>query len=287
MLAAVVSAGAAAPAAATRQAQAGMTYRDAVGEDPSGPDISSIVVAVGSGRELSFRVNIPNRPTLTDDMRLRIWLDSDDDLSTGLTVPDHLGVDFFVLVDRWELGLGVARLFACTESVCGGGSQVRASYAAGGTFRVSAAELRIKRPQRLRFRVESSSGWTFDPVKGYDFTNVHSDTAPDVGYWTFDMRPLVVKSFNATPGTPRAGARFVLRMSAIRTATGKAATGKVACAFRVAGARLRPSRSAFIGGGAFCAFDIPLSARMKSFRSSIVISVGADRIQRSIAGTIS
>jgi hypothetical protein len=288
-LAAVVSSGtaASAPGAATRQAETAVTYRDAVGEDPLAPDISSVVVAVDPARELSFRVNVPNRPTLTDDMRLRIWLDADDDPSTGLTVRQDLrGVDYFILVDRWELGLGVARLFTCTESVCSGGPQVRDSYAAGGSFSISAAELGITRRQRLRFRVESSSGWMFDPLKGYDSTNVHADGAPDQGgFWTFDMRPLVVKSFSATPRTPQAGVR-VLSMSAIRTATGKAAAGKVGCVFRIAGARLRPSKSAFVGGRALCVFDIPVSAKTKSFRSSIAIKVGADRIQRSTAGTI-
>jgi hypothetical protein len=288
-LAAVVSAetAASAPGAATRQAGTAVTYRDAVGEDALAPDISSIVVAAGTPGELSFRVNIPNRQTLTDDMRLRIWLDADHDLSTGLTVENLLGVDYFILVDRWELGLGVARLFSCTESVCSGGPQVRSSYAAGGSFSVSVAELGIKRRQRLRFRIESSSGWAFDPAKGYDSTNVHADAAPDQGrFWTFDMRPLVVKSFDATPRTPHAGARFVLRMSAIRTATGKATAGKLGCVFSIAGAQLRPSKSAFVAGGAVCVFDIPLTAKTKSFRSSIVISVGADRIRRSIAGTI-
>jgi hypothetical protein len=268
-------------------AASAVTYRDAVGEDPLAPDISSVVVAVRAARDLSFRINIPDRPALTDDMRLRIWLDADDDLSTGLTVPDHLGVDSFILVDRWELGLGVARLFTCTESVCSGGPLVPSSYAAGGSFSVGAAELGIRRPQRLRFSVEASSGWAFDPGKGYDSTNVHADAAPDQGgFWTFDMRPLVVKSFTATPRTPHAGARFVLRMSAIRTATGKAAAGRVACAFRIAGARLRPAKSAFVAGRALCAFDVPLGAKAKSFRSSIVIGVGGDRVERSIVGTI-
>jgi hypothetical protein len=291
MLAAVVSAetAASAPGAATRQAGTAVTYRDAVGEDALAPDISSIVVAAGTPGELSFRVNIPNRQTLTDDMRLRIWLDADHDLSTGLLAVENLiGVDYFILVDRWELGLGVARLFACTESVCSGGRQVRSSYAAGGSFSVSVAELGIKRRQRLRFRIESSSGWAYEPGKGYDSTNVHADAAPDQGrFWTFDMRPLIVKSFDATPRTPHAGARFVLRMSAIRTATGKATAGKLGCVFSIAGAQLRPTKGAFVAGGAVCVFDIPLTAKTKSFRSSIVISVGADRIRRSIAGTIS
>jgi hypothetical protein len=289
LLAAVASPGATASAAAsgTRQADTAVTYRDAVGEDPLAPDISSVVVSAGAARKLSFRVDIPNRPRLTDDMRLRIWLDADDDLSTGLAVQDDRGVDYFILVDRWELGLGVARLFTCTETTCAGGTQVHASYASGGSFSVSTAELGIRRRQRLRFRVEASSGWAFDPVKGYDSTNVHADAAPDQDrFWTFDMRPLVVTSFGAMPRTPHAGARFVLRMSAIRTATGKATAGKVTCLFRIAGERLRASKSAFVGGRALCVFDIPLTAKAKKFRSSVTISVRADRVQRSIAGRI-
>ena len=43
----------------------------------------------------------------------------------------------------------------------------------------------------------------------------------------------------------------------VRTATGKAAAGKVGCVFKIAGARLRPSKSPFVGGRALCLFDIP------------------------------
>jgi hypothetical protein len=117
--------------------------------------------------------------------------------------------------------------------------------------------------------------------------SIHYEAAPDVGYWTFDMRPLVVKSLTAAPRTPHAGARFVLTMSAIRTATAETAAGKVACVFNIAGAGLRPSRSAHVGGRARCVFDIPITAKSKSFRSSIAIRVGVDRIERSIVGTIS
>jgi hypothetical protein len=134
VLAAVVSAGTAesAAAGATRQAETVVTYRDAVGEDALAPDISSIVVAAGNARDLSFRVNIPNRPALTDDMRLRIWLDADHDLSTGLTAQNLLGVDYFILVDRWELGLGVARLFACkSRSAAAGRRYVRLTALVG------------------------------------------------------------------------------------------------------------------------------------------------------------
>ena len=46
-------------------------------------------------------------------------------------------------------------------------------------------------------------------------------------------------------------------------------------------------QSAYVAGRALCVFDIPRATKTRSFRSSIAISVGADRIQRSITGTIS
>ena len=286
---AVVAADSAAsrPIASTGPEANTVTFRDGVGEDPLGPDITSVVVSADADRQLSFRVNIPNRPTLTEDMRMRIWLDADDNLSTGLTVEDKRGLDYFMLVDRWELGFGVARLFVCSGSICSGGRQIGFSYSNGGTFSIDSAALRIERRQRFRFGVESSSGWAFDPVKGYDFTNVHYDAAPDQGYWMFDMRPLVVKSFGVTPSTPRAGNRFAIRMSAVRTATGKRVHGRVACLFTVGEMSLRPRTRAFVAGGAVCAFDIPIAAKGKKYRSSISIIAGTDRIGRSIKGTIS
>ena len=286
---AVVAADSAAsmPIASTGPEANTVTFRDAVGEDALGPDITSVVVSADADRQLSFRVNLRNRPMLTEDMRMRIWLDADDNPNTGLTVEDKRGLDYFMLVDRWELGLGVARLFVCSGSTCSGSRQIGFSYSNGGTFSIDSADLRIERRQRLRFRVESSSGWVFDPVKGYDFTNVHYEAAPDQGYWTFDMRPLVVKGFTATPTRPHAGSRYVLRISAVRTATGKRVRGRVACSFTVGQRSLRPRTRAFFIGSAVCVFDIPLGAQGKKYRSSISIIAGTDRIDRSLKGTIS
>jgi hypothetical protein len=267
-----------------------VTFRDAVGEDPAGPDIASVVVSADGNRRLAFRIVVPNRPALTEDMRMRIWIDADDNLSTGLATqdrPDLRGLDYFVLVDRWELGLGLARLFECKGSTCGGRFAVSFSYMNGGSFDINAVDIGILHRQRLRFRVEMSSGWAFDPSKGYDATNVHVDAAPDGGlYWRFDMRPLLVTSFDATPMTPHAGSSYALRMSAVRTATGKAARGKVACSFKVDGLSLHPRTSGFRAGSAVCAFVVPLEAKGKRYRSSIALLVANERVVRSTVGTI-
>jgi hypothetical protein len=266
------------------------TYTDGVGEDLSGPDIASVVVSAEGNRRLAFRIVVSNRPTLTEDMRMRIWIDADDNLGTGLAVqdrPELRGLDYFVLVDRWELGLGSARLFECKGSTCGGKGAVSFSYRNGGSFEIDAREMAILHRQRLRFRVEMSSGWAFDPSKGYDATNVHVDAAPDGGrYWKFDMRPLLVTSFNATPITPDAGSRYALRMSAVRTATGQPARGKVACSFRVAGLSLHPRTSGFRASSAVCEFVIPHEAKGKKYRSSIALLVANERVVRAAAGTV-
>jgi hypothetical protein len=267
-----------------------VTFRDALGEDSAGPDIASVVVSADGNRRLVFRIVVSNRPTLTEDMRLRIWIDADDNLRTGLAVqdrPELRGLDYFVLVDRWELGLGVARLFACTDSTCGGKGAVSFSYRNGGSFEINAPDIGILHRQRLRFRVETSSGWVYVPSKGYDATNVHVDAAPDGGgFWRFDMRPLLVTSFHATPTTPHAGSRYALRMSAVRTATGKAARGKIACWFKVAGLSLHPRTRGFRAGSAVCAFAIPVEAKGKRYRSSIALLVANERVVRTATGRV-
>jgi hypothetical protein len=267
-----------------------VTFSDAVGEDSAGPDITSVVVSADRERRLAFRIVVPNRPTLTEDMRIRIWIDADDNLSTGLAVqdrPELRGIDYFVLVDRWELGLSSARVFECKSSTCSGKREVGFSYFNGGAFDINAADIGISHRQRLRFRVETSSGWLFDPSKGYDATNVHVDAAPDDGrYWRFDMRPLLVTSFNTTPVTAHAGSRYALRMSLVRTATGKPARGKVACSFKVDGLSLRLRTSGFRAGSAVCAFVIPPDAKGKRYRGSIAVLVAGERLVRAAAGTV-
>ena len=167
------------------------TFRDAVGEP--GPDIETVVVSNDANGQLTFRIDIPNHPVITDDLRIRIWLDADADVSTGLGPHGVRGADYFLLLDRWELGLGEVGFFACSGSTCSGGkvlptgsrTSLRFSYRDGATFTLDAADLGIQRLERLRFSIEAWTGIGFDPVaRRYDFTNARADFAPDgAGRW--------------------------------------------------------------------------------------------------------
>jgi hypothetical protein len=280
------------------------TYVDSTGESLLGPDITRVVVS-SRDDELTVRVAVPSHPVLQDDMRVRVWLDVDDDRGTGLSVAELRGADRFLLVDRWELGRGEIGLFSCAESSCSGGKDaaaaVRFSYESGATFTVSAGDLGLSRLRRLRFWVEAWSGIGFDPAaKRYDFTNAHADFAPDgagrrlgdpaaqgEGFWAFESRALVVKSFSSRPGRARAGRRLTLRLGAIRTDTGAWLTkGAISCSAKVAGAALRARTARFVDAKATCEFAIPATARGKSYRATIFLRFAGETVSRSVSGKI-
>lgn len=292
----VADVGAGRDAAGVRLAAVHTTvYRDAAGEDPKGPDITTVTVASQDGEVLTIRVDVPTLPVLTDDMRLRVWLDADNDPKTGLTVEGLEGIDHFLLVDRWELGPGAVGLFRCSATVCSGGrietsptTTLGFTYSNGGVFTLATSELGLPHLERLRFAAVMTSGVAYDPAtRRYDLTTAHLDRAPDEGYWTFDTRPLRLTRLSATPATPRAGKAFVLRGTAIRTDTGATLrTGRVSCSTRIAGRAIPAQVHRFVGRQAVCSFDVPAAARGRGFRSTITVSRRNARIAGSLSGEV-
>ncbi len=299
--------GAAGDSAWTSGASKTTTFRDAVGEP--GPDIETVLVSNDANGQLTFRIDIPNHPLITDDLRIRVWLDADANASTGLGPQGVRGADYFLLLDRWELGLGEVGFFACSGSVCSGGkvlptgsrTSLRFSYRDGATFTLDAAELGIERLERLRFSIEAWTGIGFDPVAGrYDFTNARPDFAPDgagrwLGYpsaqgedfWTHDARTMLVKSFSASPAKPRAGRPFTLRLALVRADTGAPLrTGAVSCSTKLGGRTLRPSSRGFVGDRATCAFAVPADTRGRTFQSTISVRFAGATVTRSISGKV-
>ena len=59
------------------------TFNDSVGEDASAPDITSIAVSNDDAGLITFQVNISNRPAFTPDMYFLIFIDADNNPSTG------------------------------------------------------------------------------------------------------------------------------------------------------------------------------------------------------------
>jgi hypothetical protein len=306
-------------AAPARAAANSATFEDATGEDLEGPDITTVAVSNDDAGGLRFRIAIPSHPVLTEDLRIQIWLDLDDDLETGLN--DGTGRDHSILVDFGSLGFGAAGLATCSANSCGAvqgwplqGAAVslRFTYEAGvASFSLDASKLppsyrldpRSGTPRRVWFQVRVDSGLSYDPVtRSWDFTNDRWDFAPVTAnfprrdqLWVYDWRgPLLVKSFSARPAIPRAGRPFALRLAAVRTDTGAPVTsGSVTCSSRVAGQSfyirgkpLRPESSGFVGGRAVCVFSIPANATGWRFRATISVTFAGTRVTRSVSGTV-
>jgi hypothetical protein len=303
-------AGAVGHATSVRPAANSTTFVDTTGEDPAGPDIGRVVVSSDDNGRLTFRVEVPSHPEITEDLRIKVWLDADADVATGLQAGGVRGADKFLIVDRWDYGLGEVALFTCAGSTCSGGkalptgprTPLHFSYTDSATFTVEAADVGIAGPQRIRFWIEAWNGIVFDPItRRYDLTSARPDFAPDgagrrLGYpaaqgddaWTYDSGTMFVESFSAQPATPRAGKPFSLRLSVIRTDTGAPLTsGAVLCSARIAGKPLRPRSSGFVGGRAVCVYSIPANANRRSFSSTISVRFAGETLSRSLSGRVS
>ena len=287
-----------------RETAESTTFTDAVAEDLAAPDIGTVVVSNDDSGLLTFRIEIPSHPLLTEDLRIKVWLDTDADQETGLR-----GADRYLYLDRWELGLGEVGLFVCDRSTCSGGKTLprrsgpplRFAYGNGATFTVEEADLGIVGPQRIVFWIEAWSGIGFDPVtRRYDLTNARPDFAPNgagrrLGYpaaqgddsWIHDSGTMYASSFSAQPARPRPGNEFTLRLAAISTDTGSPVTsGTASCSMRIAGKPLRPTSRAFADGTAVCTFSIPAGTKSKEFTSTIVLRSQGETLPRTVSGRV-
>lgn len=295
LLGAIVAAGTGLAAGTAATATNTVVFRDVTGEEPVGPDITTVAVS-SDGTSLSFRLGIPTNPVVTEDIRVRIWLDADDVLETGLEIEGtKTGFDHFLLLDPINVsrfGLPLVGLYWCaTSNTCSGRATPEFAYESGPTITLDVSQLNpavgVGRFERVRFYAVATAGIRFVPETGYDFTDARLDFAPDDGQWTFDARALRVASFRATPGEPRAGRPLKLRLGVLRTDTGTALTGGgIACSLRIGGSRVRAHTSRFVDRKATCVFDVPSTARSKRFTATIAVTARGATVRRSVAGRI-
>ena len=130
------------------------TFQDSTGEEPGSPDITTIVVSNDDAGMLTFRVNIPNRPTLDQGTVIEIWVDTDSKPTTGsrdlgarLLPPARPRRDESVQV-------GWLRL----HSVSATGSDPVVQLSGGVTVRINASEL--SNTKKLTFFVDVVTGCT-------------------------------------------------------------------------------------------------------------------------------
>lgn len=271
------------------------TYTDSTGEDPAAPDITTIVVSNNDAGIVSFRINISNRPTLSQDMFIEIWIDTDNNSATGS--PDLAGVDYVMQVVsgeiqlyRWD-GTGFTRRFGDPSAVT-----LSFSYQAGITVRISAAEL--GNTKGFKFFVDVISGVAIDPLTEAISCSLAplpcpSDAAPSgsAGLYPFKVvigKPaLIVRKLATAPAAPAAGKPFTMRVTAARSDTGAVVrNGRVTCVGRAGTTRLQAQLARVVGGAVTCTWLIPANTKGKTFRGSAAVVFEGLRAARSYSARI-
>ena len=262
------------------------TYQDSVGEDPAGPDITTIVTSNDDAGTITFRINVPNRQQLTQDLVTILDIDSDANQATG--DPDNLGADFIL-----QYILGEAILFKWNGSdyaLSATQSSLTSSWSSGPTFKINASDLNNTR--RFAFEALVVSGVVFDQTTGaIDCTNCKRDFSPLIGLYPYQIQitkpTLVVKSLKPTPAKPVAGSPFTLRLVAARSDTGAAVqNGRVTCVGRLGSARLKAQVQRVQGGAATCTWNLPATAKGKTFRGSVSVAFEGLKASQSYAGKV-
>ena len=193
-------------AQSSKSAANSVTFTDSAGEDPLAPDITSIVVSNDDNGMITWRINTPNKATLTGDMLFLLLIDSDSNSGTG-----ENGFDYALELDGPLTGAASVGLFRWngTDYVGTGvpQSSLTFSYQNGPIIRLNRSEL--GGTARFGFWTIAVSGIVLSPTGEPDFTNIHRDFTPEIGTHSYDVKVtpprLVVRTFGLRPLTPRAG----------------------------------------------------------------------------------
>jgi hypothetical protein len=273
---------------ASHAASNSQTFPDSTGEDSTGasPDVTSVAVSNDDAGNITLKVNIANRPALTSDMAVIVYLNTDQNASTG--DPNLLGTDAII-----QLFGGNALLFqwnGSTFAVAQSQSSLVFSYdATGATFHVSDADLgRIK---SFGFIVEVDSNIGTDATGNPDFTTAKTDIAPDPGHGFFAYDVITKLSlhqtaFTTAPSPAKAGARFAASLAATESDTNGPIKGAtITCTGVVHGVKLRATHS-LANGIASCFWKLPKTAKGRSLYGQITVVVQGTKLTKSFVAKI-
>jgi hypothetical protein len=246
------------------------TFPDSIGEDVNAPDITNVVVSNDDAGMITFQVNIPNRPALTPDMFMLIFIDSDNNSTTG-----DAGVEYVIDLEPGQVGLfqwnGATYVQAASQT------SLTYSWASGATIHISAADL--GKTKAFAFVAVAFSGFALDANGNEDDTNLKRDSAPDPGHGLFTYNVLTklvlkVTALTVAPRPAKAGRPLTVSMAATENDTnGPVTTGTVTCAASVAGAKLVPTTHVVRNGVAVCTWNVPATAKGRIVRGLITLKV--------------
>jgi hypothetical protein len=145
------------------------TYSDASGDGGAGPDLANITVSNDDAGTITFRIELPNRPTLPEALDLQIAIDADFNPGTG----DPYDGAEYVLVATGE-GYGLGRWNGSAWEAASF-TTLNADYSAGVlTFTINASDLGGTADFLFWVGVDE------DPA-----SSIFTDVAPEVGRYMY------------------------------------------------------------------------------------------------------
>jgi hypothetical protein len=263
------------------------TFTDSTGEDPNGPDVTSMVVSNDDAGLITFKINISNRPALTADMFMLLYLDTDQQATTGDT--KTFGADYAL-----ELDPGSVNLFKWNGSdYTAAPSQTSVTYtydSTGATIRASAGDL--GGTKAFNFGLDAVSGVTTDASGNTDFSKAHDDFAPDLGHGFFSYQVLTklvlsVQSFTTSPKPAKSGKTFAANLAATENDTsGPVQAGAVACSATVGGKHLSATAHRVANGIATCSWLLPRNEKGKTLRGTVSLTVKGTTVVRTFTAKV-
>ena len=271
---------------ATRAATNSQSFPDSIGEDANAPDITGIDVSNDDAGLITFHVKISNRASLTPDMAILMWMDTDNNPATG--DPQSDGAEYFLALD--SSGVGLLKWNGTTYDTAQSQASVTYHYdTTGATVTASAADL--GGAKSVNFSTVAISGLAVDASGNIDFTNAHVDSAPDAGHGVYSYKvvtKLTLKqtAFTSAPGSAWAGARFSASLAATESDTsGPVAAGTVACSGTIRGVRIAATHT-LANGVASCSWKLPKTSKGKTLVGRISITVQGTTLTKSFSATI-
>jgi len=288
---AVVPAAARSARAATAHTNSGSKrYPDSIGENPNAPDITSMVVSNDNAWNLTFKINISNRPQLTSDMLILCWFNTDENAKTGDTkgAEGPVGGDYAIQLTTGDVGLYQWN----GSDYVSGAPQSTLTYdygSTGATIHINAAQLGGTRG--FDFACTVASGITTDPNGNQDFSNAEQDSIPNPGdgtlQYTVKAPVKLTKTGFATSRSPaQAGERLAASLGATENDTDSPVKkGTVECAGRVGSASV-VSTHTLANGIVSCFWTVPKSAKGKTFHGTVTVIVAGSSLSKSFSESV-
>lgn len=251
-------------------AGADTTYTDPAGDSGTAPDITTITVSNGSAGNITFAVAF-SPPTITSSEGLGVYIDSDQNSSTG--DPAHGGSDYviFLYATSSDFYAWSGSNFVSKSH----GPLTASATATGSTITVNNADL--GGVQGFRFWVESQKASPSGALEASDVAGPYRYTLTTPPTPTTPAASLSLGAPSAV-GPIKAGKRFVI--SAKVTSSGSPV--KVACATK-AGPRTLIAKGTFAAGAATCSGTAPPGTTGRKLTGSIAASITGAKATRTFA----